>query len=58
MFIKLFDNFKSELQEREDAINSFATQLRYVAKFDDRIKDKFFSKDNILVDNQTFTNKE
>lgn len=58
IFIKLFDSLYSELKQKEDVINSFVAQLKYNAKFDERLKDKFLTENNILVDNQTYTNKE
>jgi len=58
IFIKLFDTLYSELKQKEDVINSFVAQLKYNAKFDERLRDKFLTKKNILVDNQTYTNKE
>lgn len=58
IFIKLFDSFYSELKQKEDIINSFVAQLKYNAKFDERLRDKFLSENFSLVDNQTYTNKE
>lgn len=53
IFIKLFDTLYTELKQKEDVINSFVAQLRYGAKFDERLKDKFLSENSYLVDSQT-----
>ena len=58
IFIKLFDTLYSELKQKEDVINSFVAQLKYNAKFDERLRDRFITENFSLVDNQTYTNKE
>jgi hypothetical protein len=52
-FIKLFDTLYSELKQKEDVINSFVAQLRYGAKFDERLKERFLSENSYLADSQT-----
>jgi hypothetical protein len=46
------------LKQKEDVINTFLAQLRYTAKFDEKLKERFFPENSYLVDNQTYTNKE
>ena len=58
IFVKLFDSLYSELKQKEDVINSFVAQLRYTAKFDEKLKERFLTENSYRVDNQTYTNKE
>jgi hypothetical protein len=58
IFYKLFDSLYSELKQKEDVINSFVAQLRYTAKFDEKLKERFLTENSYRVDNQTYTNKE
>ena len=58
IFYKLFDSLYSELKQKEDVINTFLAQLRYTAKFDEKLRERFFPENSYLVDNQTYTNKE
>jgi hypothetical protein len=44
-FLKLFNQLFGELKEREDIINSFVAQLTYTAKFDEKIRERFFSEE-------------
>ena len=53
IFVKLFDTLYSELKQKEDVINSFVAQLRYGAKFDERLKERFLSENSYLADSQT-----
>ena len=52
-FLKLFDNLYTELKEKEDIINSFVAQLKYTAKFDEKLRERFFPNENSLVNSDS-----